>query len=215
MKGTVTIAATFGAGGSLIAPAVARRLGLPFVERAIPIEVAERIAGPLQAALAEDTAEGSAVGRVLDRILASSGLFVGVAPGPEARGVDRDVAHTEIALRRIVDAGGAVILGRAGVFALKGRADVLHVRLDGDVEARRRAAMRHEGIDYATATRLQQHTDQARRAYVEHFYPRAGAWEDARHYHLVLDSTALSVEACVDLIARAAEDRFQSRGDST
>jgi cytidylate kinase len=215
VKGTVTIAATYGAGGSLIAPAVAKRLGLPFVERAIPVEVAERLAGPLQAALAEDTAQGSAVGRVLDRILLSSGLFVGVAPGPEVRGVDRDVAHTEIALRACADAGGAVILGRAGVFALKGRADVLHVRLDGDVEARRRAAMRHEGIDYATATRQQQHTDQARRAYVEHFYPRAGAWEDPRQYHLVLDSTAMPVEACVDLIARAAEDLFRSRGDST
>jgi hypothetical protein len=34
--GTVTIAATYGSGGSAIGPAVAERLGLPFVERAIP-----------------------------------------------------------------------------------------------------------------------------------------------------------------------------------
>jgi hypothetical protein len=33
---TVTIAATHGYGGSVIGPAVAERLGLPFVERAIP-----------------------------------------------------------------------------------------------------------------------------------------------------------------------------------
>jgi cytidylate kinase len=214
MKGTVTVAAAYGAGGSLIAPMVAQRLGLPFVERAIPVEVATRIHAPLEAALADDSNRTSAVGRVLDRILISSGFFVGVAPALEARGVDPEVAHTEIALRSLAESGGAVILGRAGVFALTGRPDVLHVRLDGDIEARRRAAMMHEGIDHPTATRLQQQTDQARRAYVEHFYPRAGAWEDARHYHLVLDSTALSVESCVDLIVLAAEHRFRFRGDS-
>src|SRR5258705_1386802 len=30
---TVTVAATYGAGGSVIAPAVAKRLGLPFIDR--------------------------------------------------------------------------------------------------------------------------------------------------------------------------------------
>jgi cytidylate kinase len=208
VKGTVTIAATYGAGGSLIAPEVARRLGLPFVERAIPVDLAERLHGPLEAALADDTNQTSAVGRVLDRVLISSGLFVGVGPAPGARGVDSEVARTEAALRHLADAGGAVILGRAGVFALKGRPDVMHVRLDGAVEARRRAAMRHEDIDYATATRLQHRTDQARRAYVEHFYPRAGRWEDARHYHVVLDSTVVSHDACVDIIVSAAADFF-------
>ena len=208
MKGTVTFAATYGAAGSMIAPAVAKRLGLPFVERAIPVELAEQIHAPLEAALHDDVDRRSAVGRVLDRILISSGLFVGVPPALEARGIDAAVAHSEIALRRLADEGGAVILGRAGVFALKGRPDVLHVRLDGDVEARRRAAMKHEGVDYATAARHQKDVDRARRAYVENFYPRAGAWEDPRHYHLVIDSTALSVEACVDMIVRAATDLF-------
>jgi cytidylate kinase len=74
--------------------------------------------------------------------------------------------------------------------------------------------MRHEGIDYETACKQQQRTDQARRAYVQHFYPRAGAWEDPRHYHLVLDSTAFSLETCVDLIVKAAEDFFRNGGGS-
>ena len=36
----VTISGSFGAGGSVIGPAVADRLGIPFVDRVIPIEVA-------------------------------------------------------------------------------------------------------------------------------------------------------------------------------
>ena len=46
---TVTVAATYGAGGSVIAPAVAKRLGLPFIDRAIPVAVAEEIHEPLEA----------------------------------------------------------------------------------------------------------------------------------------------------------------------
>lgn len=206
--GVVTIAATYGAGGSVIAPAVAERLGLPFVERAVPVKVAERIHEPLEAALSEDEEHGTALGRLLDGILGSSGLFVGVPESAEALGAVPDIARTEEALRRLADDGGAVILGRAGVFVLQGHPNVLHVRLDGSVEARRRAAMARGGVDYTTAAKMQQNSDRARRAYVQHFYPRAGAWEDPRNYHLVLDSTAISLDVCTDVIVRAARDVF-------
>jgi cytidylate kinase len=209
--GTVTIAATYGAGGSVVAPAVAKRLGLPFIERAIPVEVAERINQPLEAALADDTDHTSRVGRLLDMMISTTALFAGVPQSREELGVSPEVAQTETLLRRLADSGGAVILGRAGVFALQGRTDVLHVRLDGNPESRRRAAAARQGIDYATATMTQQQTDRARKAYVQHFYPRAGAWEDPRHYHLVLDSTTISLDACIDIIERAARDVFQRR----
>ena len=211
--GTVTIAATYGAGGSIIGPAVARRLSLPFIDRAIPVALAEEMHEPLRAALAEDADHTSRVGRLLDTVLASSGLFVGVTASPEQRGAIPDIARTEETLRHIADTTGAVVLGRAAVFALKGRPRVLHVRLDGAVEARCRAAADRYGIDLAAATRAQQQTDRARLAYVQHYYPMAGAWNDARHYHVVLDSTALAHATCVDIIVQAATDLF-GRGDA-
>jgi cytidylate kinase len=45
--------------------------------------------------------------------------------------------------------------------------------------------------------------DRARDAYVRHFYgadPR-----DTSQFNLVIDSTAISLDACVDIIVRAAE----------
>jgi Cytidylate kinase-like family len=206
--GTVTVAATYGAGGSVIAPAVARRLELPFIDRAIPVALAEELHAPLDAAFAGDADHTPRVARLLDRVLATSGLFVGVPASPEQRGALPEIARTEEALGHIADTTGAVILGRAAVFALKDRHGVLHVRLDGDVEARRRAAAARHGIDIATATRIQLQTDRARLAYIEHFYPRAGAWNDPRHYHVMLDSTAISHDACIEIIVRAAQDVF-------
>lgn len=206
--GTVTIAATYGAAGSVIGPAVAKRLALPFVDRAIPVDLAEKLHGPLVAALADDSQAGTSVGRLLNSTLGFTGLFAGVPLGDEQLGIVPDVAATEHAIRRLADEGGAVILGRAGVFVLKGHPHVLHVRLDGAVEARRRAAMARDGLDYKGAAKKQEATDHARRSYVSHFYPRAGAWEDPRHYHLVLDSTAISIDTCVEVIAQAAKDVF-------
>jgi cytidylate kinase len=206
--GTVTIAATYGCGGSVIGPAVAKKLGLPFVDRAIPPALAAKIHEPLVAALADDSEERSAVGRLLNSALGHTALFAGVPRTFEELGVSADVAQTEEAIRHTASAGGAVILGRGGVYVLKSRPGVLHVRLDAPVEARRQAAMARDGLDYKTAARMQQATDYARRAYISHFYPREGAWEDPRHYHLVLDSTAISLDACVEIITKAAEDLF-------
>lgn len=202
--GTVTIAATYGAGGSVIAPAVARRLGLPLVDRAIPIALAHELAIPLREALAEDEhRQGELIGRALLRVMELSGLLAGVPP---ALGPDERVAKTEQVLREAADRG-AVVLGRAGVFVLRGRPDTLHVRLDGDEGARLRQAMRHEGLDEATALRQLRETDRARSAYVRHFFP-GERWEDPANYHLVIDSTAISLDVCVELIAVAAGDLF-------
>ena len=208
--GTVTIAATYGAGGSVVGPALAKRLQLPFIERAIPVAIAEKINAPLEAALADEGAPTSRVGRLLDRVLIGSGLFVGVPPAPDEIGVASDIGKTEKILRELADTTGGVILGRAGVFVLKGRPGVLHVRLDGEVEARRLAAAKRFEIDLATATRQQQQTDRARAAYVQHYYPRAGDWNDARHYHVVLNSTVISLDACVEIIVEAAHDIFSN-----
>jgi cytidylate kinase len=206
--GTVTIAATYGAGGSVIAPRVADRLGLPLIDRAIPVALARELAAPLQQALAEDEhRQPGPVGRALLRAIDLSGLFVGFPVPVRELGADERVAATEAALCHCADHGGAVVLGRAAVFVLRRRRDTLHVRLDGDRAARTRQACAHEGLDEATATVQLRDTDRARSAYVSHFYPRE-RWEDPANYHLVINSTAISLDVCVDLIVAAALDRF-------
>jgi len=42
-----------------------------------------------------------------------------------------------------------------------------------------------------------------------------GAWDDPRHYHVILDSTAISHDACIDIIVRAAQDLFSGRAGSS
>jgi cytidylate kinase len=58
------------------------------------------------------------------------------------------------------------------------------------------------GRDLASARKRMQENDRARASYVQHFY-RADT-NEARHYHLVIDSTALPLDAVSDLIVGAA-----------
>jgi hypothetical protein len=196
----VTISASYGAGGSQIGPALAQRLGVEFLDRAIPTRVADRLQVPIDDALAHDESLGDAIGRLVSSFallpeLAGAMVQAGVLAGEDYR------RETERLIREHAD-GGAVILGRAGAVILRDNPDALHVRLDGPVDRRVANAMQVEGLQQADAERLRKSGDRAREAYVKHFYGCDA--RDPALYHLVIDSTALSASTVVDIIAAAA-----------
>src|SRR4051794_36497505 len=195
----VTISASYGAGGSLVGPALAERLGVPFVDRAVSAAIADHL-GISQTA-AEKLDEN--VERGLDRILAHLapiGEFYGdVDPELLRRTSHHEAA--ERAMREIAADGRAVLLGRAGAVVLADDPRALHIRLDGPPAARVEQAMRLEDVDRDTAERRQRKTDRAREAYVRRYY-RCDA-RDPGLYDLVLDSTRLGLDVCVEVIAAA------------
>src|SRR5205085_7863267 len=150
--------------------------------------------------LAHDESLGDAIGRVASSFALLPEL-AGAMADAELLAEEDYRRETERVVREHA-AAGAVVLGRAGAMILRDDPRALHARLDGPVERRVAQAMRIQGVDRATAERLLRESDRAREAYVRHFYeadPR-----DPAHYHLVLDSTTLPLDACVELIASAA-----------
>jgi cytidylate kinase len=202
----VTISAGYGAGGSVIAPRVAAVLGLPLLDRAI----SSRVAARLRVTVAEAT--NGAVRRSLpDRFiealapLAAGVLAAGVDAAPDEpaapvsdAAVFRDQAE---AIMRTALAGGAVILGRAGAAALRDEPGVLRVRLFGPHPARVVQATLIESVDQATARERLPQVDRARAHYVRRLY-RCDI-DDPALYQLQIDSTAMPLDACADLIAAA------------
>jgi hypothetical protein len=204
MARVVTISASYGAGGAYVGPRVAARLEVPFVDRAIPSEVAQRLAVPLQEAVRHDESAGSVFERFV-RALAPAGLPFGARPVLEHECVDDNVYRdaTEQVIREQAASTGTVILGRAAAVVLRDHPGALHVRLDGPKAARVERAMKAEAIDREEAERRLADNDRAREAYVHHFYGADA--RDAHLYHLSLDTTALDLDCCVDLIVTAAE----------
>jgi len=203
----ITISASYGAGGSVIAPAVAEQLGLPLIRRAITSDVAARMAGPLREAVADEEHGAGPLSRLFSRTvrILSQGTYFAVpltAEEEDELGDQLQAGMAEAARR-----GGAVILAPAALFVAGSGPDTFHVRLDGPVERRCERAAVIEKVDLDTAKAHQRDTDTARSLYVRHFY--GASWDDPRLYHLVVDTTCLPLETSVDLIVSAARARFE------
>jgi cytidylate kinase len=197
----VTISAPYGAGGPVIGRAVAQQLDVPFLDRAIPTAVARRLAVSLTDAEAHDERADTRMTRVLSA-LGVAGL--GFVPTLEPRippEVYRD--QTERLILDTANASGCVVLGRAAVVVLRDVPRALHVCLTGPLERRVAQAIAYDAEgDARTVKRLVVETDRNRKAYYRFFYNADP--DDLSLYQLVLDSTALSFDVCVQLITTAA-----------
>jgi cytidylate kinase len=199
----VTIAASYGAGGSRVAPKLARRLGVPFLERP---PVPELLDDEEARACDERLGPGSLLSRIASMAVAwgtPAGLTVEELLPDEAR--RREV---EIEVRNFAAAGRGVILGRGAAVVLGDDERALHVLLDGPEDARVEQAMGIERIDHKTAKARLSRMDRFRRAYLEGLYG-----VDARDpgvFHLVLNSTAIPLDDCVQIIADAARRKAGS-----
>ena len=206
----VTLAALYGAGGSVVGPRLAERLGVPFLDRAIPEAVAKEAGLSDQAVEAVDERPRGATTRVM------ATLGRAATAGGSEGSVDR-LDLQDARLRSYVEdfladaaASGGVALGRGGMVVLREVPWALHVHLGGPVEARVEQAMRIDGIDRDQAQRQQELEDRSRIEYVRRAYGVDG--EDPALYHLMLDSTALDLHACVELIVAASQARRKAPG---
>ena len=203
----ITISAEFGTEEETIGQAVADRLGVGFLDRgAVPQLVADRIGARASSApIAEEPRPlTSRVAALLARapVLSQSG---------PAHNLDIDIAKYRADIESLLvnlAASGAVIIGRASAVVLRSVPGVLHVRLRGDRETRIKRVQEAEGISLAEARALVDAHDRARDAYGLELYGADPA--DVDHYHLILDTTALDVPTCIELITTASHARSRA-----
>ncbi len=202
MATLVTLSASYGSAGSLIGPAVAEQLGVPFVDRMIPLGVAQRLEVPVDDAVAHDQKIASSwVERILRSFAAlDAGTGVPVVAGDVS--TDEFRRATEEVINRQAATGAGVILGRAGAVLLREDPRVLRVRLDGPAEDRIRRAVALGDMSEDIARQALTKADRTHEAYVKHFYNQDV--HDPRLYHLVIDSTVIPVDACVEMLVTAA-----------
>src|SRR3954452_5557703 len=124
----VTVSASYGAGGSEVAPALAERLGVRFVDRVVSPETGHRLA---------QAENAGRFWRLVRSISPAGGLTAGsIHAERELNDRLTDRESLEGMLREVAAAGDAVILGRAAALGLRNDRRALHVRLDGPREAR-------------------------------------------------------------------------------
>jgi len=196
----ITISASYGAGGSVVAPAVAERLGLPFLQRVTTSAGHPTEPGPCDEQLTAEEIKATPVHRLLAAFTQAMPTGPTQSP-PSTQHQDRHLrAHGEVGIHRVLAVGGGVILGRAAAVVL-GKDRGFHVRLDGPPALRIDRGAEIEGISLEQARTRLSAADKARTAYVRRLYRRDPA--DASLYHLVIDSTAIPLDTVIELILAA------------
>jgi cytidylate kinase len=196
----VTVSASYGAGGSVVAPALAQRLGVPFLHRATTSTGGAAGDAPCFERLGKEEADLTPVHRLLASFTQAMPAGPTQSPIPARHHDDHLRRHCEEGMRRLADAGAGVILGRGAAVAL-GKNRGFHVRLDGPSARRVVQGASIEGISEDEARRHLPASDRARTVYVRRLYRADPA--DPRHYHLVIDSTALPLDAVVEIVLKA------------
>lgn len=180
----VTLSASYGAGGSVIGPELARRLGAAFLDRAVR---AGEVTG--ESAAEEERTQGL-IARIVSSFARMPDAFGPSAPLADADATLRE--ETESHIRAfLAEHDRAVVLGWGATLAVP---EAFRVRLRGPTEARLLRAMAIEGIERGEAERRMAHTDRVRSGYVRRLYDRD--WDDPALYHLLLDSTAMDMDSC-------------------
>jgi cytidylate kinase len=231
----VTVSASYGSGGSIIAPRLAAALGVPFIDRLISADMSQNAARrerprqgqacpassepadlakpgrPPPERSTESLSDNEQTATGLSRFLsyfARASIVGAVVPDIAVDDVESLRQRTVDGLQSLAAGAPGVLLGRAGAVVLASRPRAFHVRLDGPAERRVVWAADLERLDLESARRRQVDTDRARTQFVTRLFCADPA--DARFYHLVVDSTVLGIDATTQLLASAARVFFDA-----
>ena len=108
------------------------------------------------------------------------------------------------AIKKIAKAGPCVLVGRCADYILRERDDVLNVFIHADMASKINRAVTYFGITEDQAPALLKKKDKARSNHYKYYTDQD--WGMASNYDLSLNSGALGIDGCVDVILKALEE---------
>ncbi len=196
MKSVITISREYGSGGRAIGKLVAEKLGYKFYDAEIIDEVV------VSSGFSRDIVEK------YDEYATHKNSFLYAiainAGGDSLTSVANRVhiAQSEV-IKRIAEEGRCVIIGRGADYILRDRDDCLNVFIRADIKFRARRILDIYGDDGKKVESKIDDKDTRRRVYYRSFTMRE--WGVIENYNLVLDSGAIGIEKCADIICEIAK----------
>ena len=183
----VTISREFGSGGRTIGKLVAQKLGIPCYDAEIIQKIAQE-SGFSEGYIRE--AGEYTPGGVLDN------LFSNRAYGPTNEDYLWNIQYnliTELAQKE-----ACVIVGRCADYILRDTADCLKVFIHADMDFRSKRIVEVYGERENAPEQRIKDKDKRRAAYHRFYTHRK--WGQSQNYHITLDSGALGLERCTEII---------------
>jgi cytidylate kinase len=196
---TIAVSREAGANGSLLARAVAQRLGWAVYDRELVQHIAVNMGVRTSLLESVDEKHRSWLLECVDGLSS--------APAVSESGYIRHLVQTILSLG---SHGECVIVGR-GAAQILPIATTLRVRLVGPIEDRIKSASQRFGIPHEQAKKWVETTDGERKRFVKEHFRKDPA--DPCGYDLVLNSSRLGVSKCTDIIIETLR-RLQADTDA-
>ena len=197
-KSIITVSREFGSGGRTIAKAVAEALGYAYYDKELVKQVAEETGFhekfvELEGEYANSTSRLAYALSSQQAHTATGGMSVNDYLWVMQRKVVLDIAER----------GNCVIVGRCADYILGDREDVLNVFIHSNIESRADRIVRLYGETEKSPEKRLEEKDKKRKVYYKHYTGRD--WGKSQNYHISLDSAALGIDKCVELIVGLAK----------
>ena len=112
-------------------------------------------------------------------------------------------------LRELLNEESYICVGRAADFVLRDKPNVLTVYVDAPYDWRVEREMKRQGIGSSQAKHYIDKLDRYRESYYK--YHTGRQWKRAENYDLCLDSAAIGLDNCVELIKKVIELKFDGK----
>lgn len=190
----ITITREFGSGGRTIGKQVAAKLGIPCYDQSLLDKIAEE-SGFAKEYVAERSEDAPNSGWLANAF--SERTYNGLSTQDYLWTVQRQV------IIDIAEKESCVIVGCCADYILQEHADCLNVFIYADMESRAKRIVDLYGERSQSPKKRLKDKDKRRSAYYQ-FYTDL-EWGAVQNYHMALNSSALGIENCVDIIAKMYE----------
>ena len=198
MKRIVTISREFGSGGRTVGNMVAEQLGWPCYDKELVIKIAEH-SGFDVSFIQENGEYAFARNSFLFDLSAHGGMPTGTLSVYDQLYVAQHNIITDLAEKEC-----CVIVGRCADYILKDRDDCLNTFIYADPAFRAKRIVEQYGERADNPEKRLKDKDTRRKTYYKHYTGRT--WGVMQNYHVCLDSSAIGVERCAELIAGLARE---------
>lgn len=187
----ITIGREFGSGGRTIGRIVAEKLGIPCYDQELIEKMAEE--SGFTPEYVEKQSEDATLSSWAATALAMDHTYAVPSNQDQLWSIQSRI------IQEIADKESCVIVGRCADVILEESADLLKVFIHADFDARaRRIVEKYGETEVPTEKRLRE-KDKRRAMYYQFYTDRK--WGAIENYHVILDSSALGLDKCAEIIA--------------
>ncbi len=192
-KKIITISREFGSGGRTIGHLIAERLGYKFYDGEIIDEVV-KASGLAREIVEKYDEHATHKNSFLYSIAINAGgdAYNGLSFANRVQ-----IAQSNV-IKKIAEEGNCVIIGRGADYVLRDRDDCLNVFVYADMEFKAKRVIENYGETSVKIEERLNDKDARRRVFYRSFAMRE--WGDYKNYDLMLDSSVIGIEKCVDMI---------------